>query len=313
MTNLTFSDTPLYRLGDLEGNELYIKRDDLIPVSFGGNKARKAIRFFDEIDRGDYTQIVTYGSGSSNHCRIVSNLACARGLPCTVISPTETDVPTANRRMMELFGAEIVTVPVSEVHDTIEARLQHLRDRGERPYFIAGGGHGNLGTAAYVDCFDEIRRYEQTNAIRFDAIFFASGTGTTQAGLVCGKLLHGGESRIIGLSIARENPRGREIVLQSIRDYFSAGGHVVSEAEIEWNTEFLDRYTGGGYGCGSEEIRAEIRTFLRQYGIPLDPTYTGKACAGMRRFLIEQGIHGKRILFLHTGGTPLFFDVLNRL
>ena len=33
-----------------EQNNIYIKRDDLFPFSFGGNKARKAVNFFKEID-----------------------------------------------------------------------------------------------------------------------------------------------------------------------------------------------------------------------------------------------------------------------
>ena len=37
-----------------EQNNIYIKRDDLFPFSFGGNKARKAVNFFKEIDNGDF-------------------------------------------------------------------------------------------------------------------------------------------------------------------------------------------------------------------------------------------------------------------
>ena len=43
--------TPIQRLV-FQNNNLYIKREDLIPFSFGGNKARKAKLFFDEIDSG---------------------------------------------------------------------------------------------------------------------------------------------------------------------------------------------------------------------------------------------------------------------
>ena len=46
--------TPLYFLfGDINKNNIYIKRDDLLPISFGGNKARKAVNFFREIDKED--------------------------------------------------------------------------------------------------------------------------------------------------------------------------------------------------------------------------------------------------------------------
>ena len=70
-----------------EQNNIYIKRDDLFPFSFGGNKARKAVNFFKEIDNGDFDTVVTYGSSSSNHCRVISNMATVRNIPCYIISP----------------------------------------------------------------------------------------------------------------------------------------------------------------------------------------------------------------------------------
>ena len=57
----------IQELGQYQGNQLYIKREDLIPFSFGGNKARKAALFFEDFDKGGYDCIVTYGSSSSNH------------------------------------------------------------------------------------------------------------------------------------------------------------------------------------------------------------------------------------------------------
>ena len=140
--------TIIQDLGEYKGNHLYIKREDLIPFSFGGNKARKAQLFFQEIDKGNYDCVVTYGSGSSNHCRVVANECCRRGMSCYIIAPQEASEPTFNSQMMKLFGAEITTVPVSEVHDTIEGKISELRDAGKSPYFIEGGGHGHRGTEA---------------------------------------------------------------------------------------------------------------------------------------------------------------------
>lgn len=199
--------TPIVDLGEYKGNHLYIKREDLIPFSFGGNKARKARLFFQEIDDGDYDCVVTYGSGSSNHCRVVANECCKRGISCHIISPEAESEQTFNSQMMVLFGAEIIKVPVSNVHATIECKIDELKAVGKRPYFIEGGGHGNIGTEAYVQCYKEIKVFERKEGVTFDYIFFASGTGTTQAGLVCGQLLDGDEKRIVGISIARKNPR----------------------------------------------------------------------------------------------------------
>lgn len=300
--------TEIQKLGDFENNQLWMKREDLIPFSFGGNKARKAQLFFREIDKGDYDCVVTYGSGSSNHCRIVANECCRRSIPCYIISPEEASEPTFNSQLMKLFGAEITIVPVSRVHDTIEAKIAELKAIGRRPYFIEGGGHGNIGTEAYVQCYQEILEYEREESVHFDYIFFASGTGTTHAGLVSGQILNGDEREIIGISIARKNPRGRDVVLDSIRSYL---GKRVSEEQLQKKTIFIDDYTFG-YGKDDRRVIDIMETILKEYGIPLDATYTGKAFMGMTEYIGKEQIRGKSILFIHTGGTPLFFDTLRK-
>jgi D-cysteine desulfhydrase len=301
--------TTIQDLGDYKSNHLWMKREDLIPFSFGGNKARKAQLFFQEIDKGNYDCVVTYGSGSSNHCRVVANECSKRGMPIYIISPEEASEPTFNSQMMDLFGAEITTVPVTEVHDTIEAKLAELKATGRMPYFIEGGGHGNIGTEAYVQCYDEIREFEREAGSYFDYIFFASGTGTTHAGLVCGQLLSDDVRKIIGISIARKNPRGRDVVIDSVRAYL---GDRATEERIQERTIFIDDYTSG-YGKDDRRVIETIELVLKKYGIPLDATYTGKAFMGMSEYLTKEQIAGKNVLFIHTGGTPLFFDTLKKL
>ena len=143
----------------------------------------------------------------------------------------------------------------------------------------------------------------------FDYIFFASGTGTTQAGLVCGQIKYNDDRKIIGISIARKNPYGRKVVLDSIREYMPA----VLDDEIQENTVFLDKYTGDGYGKDSEEIEEIIKECMLKYGIPMDSTYTAKAFWGMKKYIEEENIRNKNILFIHTGGTPLFFDDFGKI
>lgn len=308
-----FLITEIQNLGKIQNNSLYIKRDDLLPISFGGNKARKAIKFFQEIDAGEYDCVVTYGSSSSNHCRIVANMATMRKMPCYIIEPQEASEPTFNSKMMSWFGVKITVVPVALVHTTIEKILEELKKQGRKPYFIAGGGHGNLGTQAYVDCYEEIQVFEKHTHIHFDYIFLASGTGTTQAGLICGQLMHGDKKTIVGISIARKNPRGRQIVLNSVKDYLIEKNYSVEDKQIERATFFEDKYTGNGYGKDSLKVQQSIKEFFFDYGVPLDGTYTGKAYTGMKSYISEYGIQGKNILFIHTGGTPLFFDELEKL
>ena len=97
----------MFLLHTEQENALYIKRDDLIPYSFGGNKARKACLFFEEIDKGAYDCVVTYGSSHSNHCRIVSNMAAARGKKCYLIGPEEVSDTTWNVNNVWFFTSNI--------------------------------------------------------------------------------------------------------------------------------------------------------------------------------------------------------------
>ena len=231
-------------------------------------------------------------------------------MPCYIISPQEASVPTFNSQLMEMFGAEIIVVNVEEVHETIENKLSELKNSGKKPYFIAGGGHGNLGTQAYVECYNEIIQYETHNHIKFDYIFFASGTGTTQAGLVCGQLLHKDQRNIIGISIARKNPGGRQVIIDSINEYLECCGADISITEIENKTVFIDDYTGSGYSKTDESVNTSIMEMMTMYGIPMDATYVGKAFSGMKKYIDANYINKLNILFIHTGGTPLFFDYL---
>ena len=306
-----FDPTPIQKLGEkLNDNTFYIKRDDLIPISFGGNKVRKAILFYKVIKENGYNSIVTYGSSSSNHCRVISNMAASKKIPCYIVSPSEKSRTTLNSKMIELFAAETIHCPVNDVRDTISRTIENLRLKGYNPYFVQGGGHGNIGTQAYVDAYKEIKNYESKVGIHFDYIFHASGTGTTQAGLICGQIIHGDNRKIVGISNARKNPYGGQVVLNSVNDFLVSISMERVESDV---VNFIDDYVLDGYGSYNEDILDTIKELLIKDGIPLDTTYTGKAFWGMKEYIKKNQIKGKNILFIHTGGTPLFFDDLGEL
>ncbi len=303
--------TVIQKLSDSYGdNQFYMKRDDGIPYSFGGNKARKAAEFYRDIKRAEADTIMTYGSNSSNHCRIIANMAAGMGLACHIISPEENREVLNNTKLVKDFGAVIETCPVTAVAATIENRKAAYVQEGRSPYFIAGGGHGNQGTEAYVKAYREIQEYEKRNRVYFDYIFHASGTGTTQAGLICGSLQNGDtERKIVGISIAREEGRGRDVVKESIREYLGAD---FARLYREESLIFTDAYRCGGYGKYTDGIKGTIASVLQREGIAMDTTYVGKAFHGMLEYLKEKGIRDRKILFIHTGGAPLFFDALER-
>ncbi|MCR5268114.1 MAG: pyridoxal-phosphate dependent enzyme [Lachnospiraceae bacterium] len=307
--------TPLVPLsGQYCDNRIWIKRDDLIPFSFGGNKARKAAEFYKTLMEGDADLVMTYGSNCSNHCRVIANLAFAMGLHCHIISPDSKEEDSYNRLITEQFGATVETCPVAQVSATIDAAMEAFREKGNRPFFIMGGGHGIEGTRAYEKAYEEICLQQLEYGTNFDVAFHASGTGSTQAGLTCGRLknLAAGKSgpKVVGISIARDAKRGREVIRESIETYLGNGYEkLYRDSELI----FTDKYRLGGYGNYNEEVAQVIGKVMSHEGIPMDTTYVGKAFCGMLNYLREKKITGKNILFIHTGGTPLYFDYLKGL
>src|SRR5690625_5177608 len=126
-----YQTTPIQLLKEnLNNNNFYMKRDDLFPISFGGNKARKAILFFKDIEDKKSDCIITYGSSSSNHCRIIANIAASKNIACYIISPSETNVITTNSKMISLFGAKVCYYPLSNISNEIKNKIRVLKKKG---------------------------------------------------------------------------------------------------------------------------------------------------------------------------------------
>lgn len=298
--------SPIYKMSKewIPNSNLYIKREDLLPFSFGGNKSRKAKYFFDEIIKKKITSVVTYGSSSSNHCRVISNLCIKNKLKCYIITPKNQE-NTYNTFLCTISEANYIYSDISDVSKTIDKTISSLKAIGEKVYFIPGGGHGDLGTQAYVDCYNEILDFEKKKKISFDKIILASGTGTTQAGLICGAHINKDDPlRILGISIARKKEHAINIIKQSIISYL--------KEDFTSKVNLTDEYIGEGYGYFNEDIINLVKDVYKYEGIPLDLTYTGKAFYGMKD-LFKENEKANNILFVHTGGTPLFFDSLEKM
>lgn len=300
-----------------DGNRFYMKRDDLLPFSMGGNKVRIAEAFFQDMKKKGCNSMIIYGSRHSNLCRVLSNLCCSRDVECTMIcSHDENDdgAATNNTYLIEWAGANVVHCAKSEIAATVERVMNEIRSRGSAPYYIYGDkfGKGNEGTAtaAYAQAYEEITRFEQSRGWEFDYIFCPCGTGATHSGLVSGHLLAKDQKKVLGVMISsRETERAYEVAEEGIRDYFEKNGLELPE-DFRQEIVLLDQYRLGGYGQYDERIKELIRREYRLNGLPLDPIYTAKAFWGMKEYIKEQGIRDSRILFLHTGGAPLFYDAL---
>ncbi len=314
--------TPLYLHETLPGgNQIFVKREDLFPFSFGGNKARIGLRYLEDMQRRGADHMLAYGNARSNLCRVLSNLCAAHGYRLTILSPADDDGqqrPSMNAALCRQLGAEIVPCLKTGVAEAVDAAMERIRKDGGKPYYIYGDrtGQGNRATpvAAYADQYAPLM--EQCMA-QFgflpDAVCLAAGTGMTLAGLLCGQSVYDHRDaaipQLIGLSVARDAENAVAHTTAYIRDFAAANPALADPDTAIRRIRIFDRCRGS-YGMPEDAIAGLIERQFAQYGLPLDMTYTGKAYHAMQQMLLEEGWQGKRILFIHTGGTPLFFDAV---
>ena len=305
-----FAPTPIQQLEtDAKGNTFFLKREDMLPFSFGGNKVRIGLEYMRDMAAKGCDHMVAYGNARSNLCRVLSNLCAGAGIPITILSPADDDGQRReayNEKLCRAFGAQVVPCLKTGVAESVDAVLESIRQSGGKPYYIYGDrfGKGNeaVPTAAYVPVYDEIRSQGE-----FDVIALACGTGMTLAGLLCGRKLREGSERIIGVSISRDAQNAAGYTLAYANAWLDKAD-ALSADDVEIVDDFRRVY--GDYG---PDVENTIREMMKNYGVPMDGTYVGKAYAGLREIALREDWRNKKVLFIHTGGTPLFFDAADRI
>ena len=169
-----------------------------------------------------------------------------------------------------------------------------------------------LGAISYTNAFLEIVEQAKKQKVEIDAIVLATGSGSTQAGLVVGAKALGGRTKVIGISVSSSRDSMVKLVSEIAATEINSLGLKMSidPAEII----VFDDYVGEGYGLLNKETVEAIRLTAETEGVMLDPVYTGKAMAGLID-LIKKGYFkkGETIVFLHTGGTPALFPYREKL
>lgn len=315
--------TPIHELSCREAAELgirlFVKRDDLIPYCLGGNKVRIALEVMDDLRSRGNDALIMYGDPRSNLCRVLALLCREGDVPCLMVSrPSErSSAPSTNELIVRSLGVEILECGDGKVADGVDEAFARLRSRGLNPYYVYGDrtGSGNEGVLAraYARAYDEICEQEQSSGRHFDLIVVPYGTGSTQAGVVCGSLRRGDGRLIVGISISSRPPeRALGVLDQSVRAWHELQG-VPLPLDYSDHLHLECGYTCGGYGARSERVDELMARELLEDSLPLDPTYTGKALRGCLDYLRKSGCANKTVLFLHTGGTPLFYDNIGAL
>ena len=276
-----------------------IVRDDLFPFIGGGGKARKAVYYETMLREQGYNAVVTCGGIQSNHNRAIALMCSRNGWKCHLcIQGTEERflAEKGNALLDRLSGAECELIKPEDTAEAMDRAMEQLTCEGYKPYYCHGGGHDLPGGVAFVDAVEELSRLTE----KPEYIFHASGTGSTQAGIVVGLDRIGwNDVKVVGISVARQYERGRQVIVDfanMLAEHYGMAERY--DDRILFNTDYLC----GGYEQYTQDMKDYLERVMRETGIMFDTTYSGKAFYGMMDYVKRHGLHDKKIVFWHTGG-----------
>lgn len=298
---------------ELGGPDIYIKRDDLLGLTAGGNKTRKLEFLVADALRQGADTLITCGAIQSNHCRLTLAAAVKEGLGCRLVLEERVansyhPDASGNNYLFQLLGVEKVNVVPggSNMMVEMERIAAEVMEEGGKPYIIPGGGSNEIGATGYVACAQEIQ--EQTFRLGIDIkhVVCSSGSGGTHAGLVTGFYGNNYDVDIIGINVSRKKDEQEQLIRTLVEKTRKHIG-IKEEVPKEYVT-CLDNYVGEGYSLPTPEMIEAVQLLARTEGILLDPVYTGKTMAGLID-LVRSGHFKKQdnVLFLHSGGSPALY------
>lgn len=326
--NLISLPTPLLPLDSLldprQNIRLFIKRDDLTGLAFGGNKSRKLEFIMADVLAKKADVLITWASLQSNWCLQTAAAARKLGVKPVLILFKTYDLPEevdGNVLLDFILEAEIQIrearrgkiISEEEVAEIIEEVRLKVLEWGHKPYIAPIGGSKPgfsmeipLGAVAYVQAGLEIFDQLAAEKVKPTWIVHASGSGGTQAGLVVAAKVVSPETKVLGICVSDPREKFHPEVLQVAKETVKA---LNLDLTISGEDILLtDDYLGEGYGILTPEIAQTIRVVAQKEAVFLDPVYTGKAMWALLD-LIDKGYFQPhdRIVFVHTGGTAALF------
>lgn len=323
---MKFSEFPRIKLADLPtpihflpnlteklgGPKIWIKRDDLTGLAFGGNKARKLEYIMGDALEKKADVLVTGAGYHSNWCTQTVAAAKKLGLDIYLVKSApyedfDMEDWDGNHLLHHLMGAHVKTVHPDAFMDTIEETVAMLKNKGLNPYYVPVGGSNPIGASAYMNAVLELTYQSNNKGIHFNSLIHATGSGGTQAGLVMGTKAFNTGMKIIGAAVGYTE---KEEQIEKVRN-------IVEDSKKLFDLEFnlrnddltvYNEYVGGGYGFMSESKLEAVKLLAETEGLMIDPVYTATAMACLID-LVKQGKFKEEdnVLFLHTGGAVALF------
>jgi D-cysteine desulfhydrase len=305
---LVLEPTPLHpapRLSRDLGVPVLFKRDDLTGAGLGGNKLR-GLEYIIADALGQGCDCLVTGAGPQSNWTMLAALACLRyQIEPHIVCYGSRAADEGNQRLHRWLGVDIRFTgdpDRSSVDAGIEAVAAELRAAGRHPYPVPRGGATPLGALGYVRASAELAAQLDALGESPAALWLATGSCGTQAGLVAGAALTAAPYEVVGVTVSRPVAESRERVRELAAGAAAMGGigAILREPVV------LGGWIGPGYGAASREGHAAARLVATTEGIFLDPVFGAKAMAALIAECRAGRARGTQV-FLVTGGAPTLF------
>ena len=301
---------------ELKGARLFVKRDDLTGVAFGGNKIRHLQYLMTEAKKIHADYVITSSGIQSNWARQTVGMAAKMGMKALLVLRTAQfkgppRTYDGNLLLDHIMGADVKFVKMKineDPQERLESEADALRAKGHTPLVLGlDAWISPLATLGYVDAFEEVSTQAAGAGVDIDAVVVATGAGTTHAGLALGAKIHRVKTRVVGVNVgAYETKWLKEVMTKSADDTSKMIG---ADATLKANEiDVRDDYAGRDYGIPTKASNDAVRLAARTEALVLDPVYTSKAMAGLVD-LVRRGEFKRddNVCFVHTGGIPALF------
>ncbi len=312
---------PLPRFSEaLGGPQISIKRDDCTGLAFGGNKTRhNEFLIADALVKG--ADMFVWGAGiQSNNCRQTAAACAKAGLDCHLVlgrgKPADgPDLVQGNLLLDHLLGASVEIVD-DEVGPGVDAKIaaaaERFRAKGRKVYEWDRHTVKPLAAVSYMLCMVEIVEQAAQAGFTPTAVYGCSA-GSTGSGLsIAAAAL--GQSFPVWHITPIVWPWNCQQDMARIANQAAELIGLKTRLETE-DILVTEEYVGPEYGKVTPGCLEALSLLARTEGIFLDPTYSGKAMAGLiDRIRKGQFNSNDHVVFVHTGGTPALFaynDVLS--
>ncbi len=299
--------TPVEKLSKLINqfnvDSLWIKRDDISCLNYGGNKPRKLEFILADAKGKGYKKVLTVGGFGSNFC-VANAVSCNKlGLKAIAFLVDQPMVSFARKNLLLNVYYENELIYVKKRSRIKWFKLFKKLFDSSIYFMLTSGGSVPLGTLGFVNAAFELEEQIKNKEMpEPDHIFIPYGSAGTVAGLALGLKLANIKSQVHAIQIAssvdfEDSLKLSYDTLKLIKEY----DETIPEVEID-NIKFDTEFFGEGYALPTKEGTEAIEKGREIENIDLDITYSGKTFAAFLKFVEDnkQTLKDRTILFWNT-------------